>query len=68
MELAVHLNEVQTAEAIRQAKLHGATAAYTPQKVHQECPSAGVPGDGGGKVGSPSLHGSLWGSYGILLT
>ena len=36
MELAVHLNEVQTAEAIRQAKVHGTTVAYTLQKVHRE--------------------------------
>ena len=36
MELTVHLNEVQTAEAVRQAKLCGATVAYTLQRVHQE--------------------------------
>ena len=36
MKLAVCLNKVQTAEAIRQAKLHGTTMAYTLQKAHQE--------------------------------
>ena len=36
MELAVHLNEVQTTEAIRQAKVHGATTAYTLQHAHKE--------------------------------
>ena len=36
MELVVCLNKVQTTEAVRQAKLHGATAAYTLQKTHQE--------------------------------
>ena len=38
MELAACLNEVQTTEAIRQAKVHGAAAAaaYTLQQVHKE--------------------------------
>ena len=36
MELAAHLNEVQTTEAIRQANVHGATAAYAPQQAHKE--------------------------------
>ena len=36
MELAVHLNKVQNAKAVRQAKLHGTTAAYTLQKAHQK--------------------------------
>ena len=33
MELAAHLNEVQTTEAIRQAKMHGTTAAYALKKI-----------------------------------
>ena len=36
MELAVCLNEIQTAKAIRWAKVCGTTAAYVIQKVHQE--------------------------------
>ena len=36
MELAVCLSEVQTTTAIRQAKVHGTTTAYTLPKVHQE--------------------------------
>ena len=38
------------------------------KRSQKEYPSAGVPGDGGGKVGSPSLCGGLWGGHGILLT
>ena len=67
MELAAHLNKVQTDEAIRQARVHGATAAYALQKAHKECLSAGVPGNGGGKVGLPSLHGGLWSGHGVML-
>ena len=36
MELVACLNEVQTAEAIRQAKVCGITEAYALQKVYQE--------------------------------
>ena len=36
MELVTHLNKVQTAEAIRQVKVHGATTAYALQQVHKE--------------------------------
>ena len=35
-ELAAHLSEVQTAEAIKQAKVHGATVAYKLQQTHKE--------------------------------
>ena len=36
VELVVCLNEVQTAKAIRQAKVHGATTAYALQQAHKE--------------------------------
>ena len=35
-EQAAHLNEVQNAEAIRQARLHGETVAYNLQQAHKE--------------------------------
>ena len=36
MELAIHLNEVQTTKAVRLAKLCGVTMVYTLKKAHQE--------------------------------
>ena len=59
VELAVCLNDAQATEAIKQAKVHGATTALPSNRLTGKCVSAGVQGEGGGGVGLPSFCGVL---------